>query len=214
MTEDETTGEENVGRGEVHSAAHTLAAAALMEALSPSQRRRLAGTGALCMVIRAPSAGWVEPLANAARTRGGFDLVETASAVKRGRSLSDPGVEAARILARGGRVLGVSQSPECFLPSVLVTAADIRASVKPASNRVLASVIEAATGARPCRLPPRAAAGLDFADVVAAVRLNDRPSACVRRLRAAVAAQSRGDEELADAPLLEELHGYGEAAII
>ena len=108
-------------------------------------------------------------------------------------------------------MVGVAVAPERQLPPSLITAADARVVVSAPSNEVLARVIATATGERSMAMPPRLATGLDFYDLVAAIRVGSTAEDCIRRLEAAAANQSVVDPTLEDVPRLEDMHGYGAA---
>lgn len=198
-------------RGRRAPATETLAAFTLEAAIPAAERRRIARAGSYALVLEVPSAEWVEPIRSACSVLGEWSVVYARTGSSRSEDRPDRGSDAvARRLAEGGRVLGISQACERYLPSALLTAADARHRVPAPSNDVLARVIRAATGQRPPDMPPAVAAGLGIWDLCAAIRAGSA-RACVARLSAAVAARTAVDRQVADAVPFPALRGYGEA---
>ena len=115
------------------------------------------------------------------------------------------------MLADGRSVVGVATVPERQLPAALVAAADVRIAIGTPDNDVIARVIATATGDRAMAMPPRVATGLDYYDIVAAIRTGSTAKECVHRLEAAAASQTVVDALVADVPRLEDMRGYGAA---
>jgi MoxR-like ATPase len=185
-----------------------LARAVLESCLPPRLRRRMTA-GAVAIVIEVPSAGWIAPVADAAKAMRARVFARDGS--DRYRHRPDRGNdEAATDLALGRCVVGISHAPARLLPATLMAAADARIRIGPPSNKVLATVIRQVTGHRAGRIPPAVAAGLDFDDVLGALRPTSA-RACVRRLIAARTSRAAVDELVASAPPLSSLHGYGAA---
>lgn len=187
----------------------TLAEAALHAAIPADLMERIDDDEtSLALIVAVPSADWVEPTVEALGSlREWNEVVVPHTNIKR-RPSSDV---CARKLASGMSVAGVAVAPERQLPPSLLTAADARVVVPAPSNEVLARVIASATGERSMAMPPRLATGLDFYDIVSAIRMGSTSEDCVRRLEAAAASQTVVDRTLADVPRLEEMHGYGAA---
>lgn len=190
----------------------TLARFALRAAISRSERRGLAEAAAFAMVVEVPSGDWVQPVRLACEALATWSqiLARVGPRHLKDRGLADDGV--AHSLAVGGRVLGVSDTPERNLPSTLRTCADLRVRiVSPPANDVIARVIRAATGKRPPKVPDAVAAGLDYGEICGAIRVGTTAQSCVDRLVAAAASKAVVDRGVAAAPLFESLHGYGDA---
>jgi AAA+ superfamily predicted ATPase len=189
--------------------AHDILAAATLRASVPDHvMYRITEEEAFALVVAVPSADWVDPIGDAVRDLRSWDeMIETdATAKKRIGSSS-----ISRKLAEGLSVAGIAPAPERQLPAALVSAADVHVVVSTPSNETIAHVIEAATGETPGEMPPLVAAGLDYHDIVAAIRAGTSASECIDRLTAASRAKSAPDQTVADVPLLQDLHGYGEA---
>jgi cell division protease FtsH len=190
------------------SAREVLARETLRAALKASRRPRLLARPGLAVILIAPSAAWVAPLAEAARAiaRGAYFVTRDGRS-RQHRPDTDSDL-AAEVLASGRSVVGVSPDPEAYLPRTLVGAADAIVSVPPPSRAVLRRAIRLVTGGRAPRIeaPP----ALDFPDLVAAIRAGSTPTACARRLAAAMQARA-GVPQSASAPRLSELTGYGPA---
>lgn len=193
-------------------AEETLARYALDAALDRRARRRIATATPLAVVIAVPTAAWVEPVERAAAALGTWDRILVRSGTDRASHRPDRGNEwVVEVLGRGGRILGIAPDPERILPSTLTGGADLRITIPHPSSAILRRVIRAATGRTARRVPEPLGLGLDFHEICAAIRLRTTPGSCVRRLQAAVDARTLIDPTVAAAPLLSELHGYGEA---
>lgn len=186
----------------------TLAEAALYAAIPPELMERIDDEASLALIVTVPSADWVEPTVEALGSLREWNEILVPHINAKKRPASDV---CARKLAKGESVVGVAVAPERQLPPSLITAADARVVVSAPSNEVLARVIATATGERSMAMPPRLATGLDFYDLVAAIRVGSTAEDCIRRLEAAAANQSVVDPTLEDVPRLEDMHGYGAA---
>ncbi|HEY8381905.1 MAG TPA: AAA family ATPase [Microvirga sp.] len=190
----------------------TLARYALQAAVTPAQMRKLGGKTPLAVLVTVPGPAWVEPIRQAAQALWTFSHIVARDGGDRLSHKPDKGNDrVASVLADGGRVLGVSHAPEALMPSSLVATADLRIDVTQPGPELLRLVIRRATGTIPSRLPEAAAAGLDFNDITAAIRMRTTAGSCVRRLQAASLARLAGDGMVVDAPALGELSGYGAA---
>jgi hypothetical protein len=185
----------------------TLAEAALYAAIPPDVMERIDDDeSSLALVVSVPSSDWVEPIIEALGTlREWNDVIAPSPGGKRRPSSA---VCAAK-LAGGLSVAGVAVAPERQLPAALVAAADVRIMIEAPDNAVIARVIATATGDRTMAMPPRVATGLDYYDIVSAIRTGSTAEECVRRLEAAAASQTIVDRQVADIPRLEEMSGYG-----
>ncbi|AWV14145.1 MULTISPECIES: AAA family ATPase [Methylobacterium] len=200
----------DVAADERRPATETLAAFALEAALSPAQRRRIAADPAFALVVQVPAADWVEPVREACGRLAAWGYVAARTGASRSEDRADRGNDrVADRLARGDRVLGVSQSPARYLPSALVAAADLHVRLPGATDAVIARVVRAATGRRPT-LPPGIARGLDFFEIAAAVR-GTTARACVARLAAAARSKATADPAVGSAPDFATLVGFGDA---
>jgi cell division protease FtsH len=186
----------------------TLAEAALYAAIPPDIMERIDDEASLALIVTVPSADWIEPTVQALGSLREWNETFVPHINVKKRPSSDV---CARMLAQGQSVAGVAVAPERQLPPSLVKAADARVVVSAPDNAVLARVIATATGERSMAMPPRLSTGLDFYDVVAAIRMGSTAEECVRRLEAATASQSVVDRTLEDVPRLEHMHGYGAA---
>jgi cell division protease FtsH len=198
-------------RGRRMPATETLARLAVEDALGDRPRRRVGRAEALAMVVEVPSAEWVEPVLEACRVLGEWSATFARTGSSRTEDRPDKGNDkVAKVLAQGGRVLGVSHACERHLPAALVAAVDVRIRVSVPSNDVVARVIRSATGQRPPAMPARVAAGLGYWELCSAIR-GTSARACVQRLVAAKEAKSVADASGAEAPAFETLCGYGAA---
>ena len=195
--------------GDTTPANVSLARHAVGEALRP-YRRALRRPGGIAVVVEVPSASWVEPVSVACQAAFAFDAVygrTGASKLEHGPTKGS--ADAAASLARGDRVLGVSPSAASYLPAALVASADVRVRIGQPSGDVISRVVRAATG-RNVRVPDAAAAGLEYDEIAASIRVGDTPARALARLLAARDAKS-GVAATAGVPPFESLRGYGEA---
>ncbi len=192
------------------SSKRVLPAAALHHCTTPAQRRRISGKRSTALIVRVPSSAWVAPVIDLLKARCHWDSVVDGTPPV--RKTSDVSAAVSSALARGGRVLGVSPDPDRYLPAALLAAADIRLDIAQPTNDVIGAAIAAmGKGRRPRSMPDDVAGGLDFADIISALRQGSTPAQCVARLVAAADARTLNDPAVADAPNLADLHGYGAA---
>jgi cell division protease FtsH len=186
----------------------TLAAATLLASTPRDVMYRITEEEAFALVVAVPSPEWVDPIGDAVRDLRTWDETIEADATAKKRLGS---AMVSRKLSDGLSVVGIATAPERQLPQALISAADAHIIVRTPDNATIAHVIERATGEIPGDLPPLVAAGLDYHDIVAAIRVGSSASECVDRLKAASRAMSTPDQAVAAVPLLQDLHGYGEA---
>ena len=191
----------------------TLAKAMLAAALGRSAFRKMASAERLSVLVEAPTPAWVQPLRQAVSAAGPWDRIEARDTVSRPRLRADEGeAELSKLMAEGRRVAVISWLPERYVPRSFVHGADLRICPGHPTPAVLRSVIREATGRRPRRMPT-STQGLDFPDYLAAIRVGDRPAACVARLEATARARMNPAANLEDVPPVGELRGYGEAGL-
>ena len=180
-------------------------------ATTAAQRRRILTSPSLAVVVRVPSAAWVRPVIDMLQCHAHWDHVISGAKLLRSVGAEPDDVTAA-VLAGGGRVLGVSPDPRRFLPTSILAAADVTATLAaPGADDIATVIAVVLNGRRPRHVPPAVGSGLDLVDLVAAVRPGTTPAECIGRLVAASTSRSIVDPEVADAPPLSALHGYGEA---
>ncbi|MDB5531490.1 MAG: hflB [Devosia sp.] len=212
--EDDSYLEEVTPRGDLtglNAAADALPIIMLRQAMSTTERTAFRHNHGITVVIKAPGAEWATPLLDAGKelAHWGFSLTATASDRKSKDTITRDQVM--RALAKGGRVLAVSQNPVAFLPEGLAGSADMTINVSPPDDVVLKRTIFAATGRYPRRMPSGISRGLSYAQICFAIRKGSTPRECVARLLAARLASQEHDPDLAKVPALDSLHGYGEA---
>lgn len=190
-----------------------LTEAMVMAALGQSGLRLLGRLGALAVVVELPGAAWAEEVERVVRDLTFFTHVFNRTGASKLNDRSEFGNErVSACLARGERVVGISQAPDTYLPTALMASADLRVRLRPPTNRMVSAAIRKATGRSPRRMPENVSAGLSLDELAGAIRRGSSPAACVRRLIAASRTRLGGtDTGVAEAPPLSELHGYGEA---
>ncbi len=201
-------------QGEQSPAERGFTIMTMHRATSPVQRRAIVFGRGMAVVVRVPTSAWIRPVVALLQSHASFDKTISAGTSVKPRTTADDGLEGAvaSILAGGGRVLGVSTDPQRSLPASLVAAADVVVTLATPDDAIVASVIAAVLdGRRPRQMPAGVAAGLDLADLVAAIRDGSTPARCVERLVAASVSKSIVDAAVEAAPLLKDLHGYGAA---
>lgn len=185
----------------------TLPQAFLMDGLSPQLLRRIKGEPGFALLVVAPSTAWIEPLAEAVIGLRGWSSVIVGDAKARRPPSSDL---VSRKLAAGLSVVAIASVPGTQLPECIPAAADATVKLGVVGNAAIARAIELATGEKPPELPPRIAAGLDYHDIVSAIRVGTSPADCVARLKAASLGQA-GQVPNDDVVPIQQLHGYGAA---
>ena len=190
-----------------------LAMAMLCDAMRPADMKRIARRNGLAVVVSVPGPDWVEPVALALRRASEGDLIKR-NGSSRMQDTPQVGCEAvSEALGCGHNVLGVSNAPSRYLPGNLTALADIRVEIGAPTPRVLRSAIRIVTGSRPGPIPRGAGAGLSFSTLAGCIRRGSSGRACVRRIVAASKAMTTFDPGLADVPLIEDCHGYGDTAM-
>ncbi|UIY44210.1 AAA family ATPase [Methylobacterium radiotolerans] len=190
-----------------------LAAAMLHEALSLRDRRRLDRGKGLAMSVAVSSGDWMDPVEDALRRAHAWKHAFKRSGASRTSDRPEVGNDTcADVLGSGFSVLGVSTSPERFLPSALTAVADIRIALGNPSPTSVRRAIHLVTGRPLGRLPDGVARGLTPMEVAACIRAGSSPAACVRRLQAASATKvCEAQVGLGDVPVLAETFAYGQA---
>ena len=192
------------GAASAGGAVAALVANAYRDATTRRQRRAIASTPAIAVVISVPSAAWVAPVAALLRREASWRKVVVGDG---GTSRFPPeNAEVAHLLSEGGRLVGVSHSPDRLLPRALLAAADHRISIPGVAERGLRRTISKIVGGRVPTLDPGIAAGVDLLDVASAIRVGTTPASCIARLKAAREVASGGNQDLAAVPLLDQLH--------
>jgi DNA polymerase III delta prime subunit len=187
-----------------------VADACLQAALPRATLRRLtAGRGAV--VVTVPGADWVHPIADAVRRLAPEASVFAHDGTRKTEHRPDKnGADVAAALARGRSVIGISQAPARYLPSVLLTVADAHVTVRAPSGAVLRRIVSRVTGRPPRRDVGADASGLAFDEVVSAFRPDAGPTGVLRSIAAFAQAKSRV-ASTDDTPPLSELPGYDAA---
>ena len=166
----------------------------------------------LCLLVKAPSVDWVDPIFSWLKQIADWDYREAGVSFRRTNHRDDiGGWQTVAALTAGGRVLGVSHDPEQFLPESLVSAADMVLQLPHPNARVVNAVIKAVTGKPPKGLTDAVVATLGFEQIAACIRQNSTPSQCVERLQRA--AQPRPIVMAGEIPDIKDLYGYGDAKV-
>jgi cell division protease FtsH len=195
----------------LQSAKTALVTAAFDACTTPQVRRRLLSERGLAVVVTVPNASWVKPISGHLSQRiDGEHYPRDGSQRHKGQSSTD-NEDVASALAQGRSVIGVSQAPERFLPSILVNSADIQIRIEsPNSATITKAMRLCLRGPFPSELPIGLGIGLDFNEIVAAMRQNSTPAEAVQRMQSASQARLATDRTTV-LPELEEAVFYGEA---
>lgn len=188
-----------------------LAVSMLHAMLPPKVIARIQASPSLALVVSVPGPDWIAPIALALSSlRAWSEVIKRAGTSKSDRtSVGSDSVASA--LGAGRSVVGISTAPERYLPSALLTAADLRVEIKAPTPRALRATMRLVTGRRPGPLPADLVQGLGFDEITACIRKGSRPRDCVRRLKAASASKRSSASDLSDVPLLKDAFGYGAA---
>lgn len=198
-------------RREQRATERALVALSIRRATTASERQLLLGHAGIAAVILVPTLAWVAPVTRILRECAGWHHILEGTAPLKVRSGDDTERRISNLLSAGGRVIGVA--PDLgWLPRSLASAADLNITIRLPDARVLNCVIAAVVEDKqpPCLEPPNAF-GLDFADIVAAIRKHSTPAECCARLSAARASRTAATGGSDDVPALSGLHGYGDA---
>jgi cell division protease FtsH len=184
----------------------------IQSALPRSVIRHLASASSICVIMEAPSEQWVRPLTTAVQTFAKWDYRHFKTTPERSigydKSANDHAVV---MLARGQRVIAISQAPQNLLPPSMLSAADIVLKIPNPTNAVISSVIKEVTGRTPKGLPANIGTTLSFDELAAGIRSQSMAKECVERLLRAVEAKRSPMVNLETVPHIHELHGYGAA---
>ena len=188
-----------------------LVALSIRRATTASERQVLLGHGGIAAVILVPTVAWVAPVTRILRECAGWHHIVEGVAPLKMRPGDDTERRISNLLSAGGRVIGVAPDLS-WLPRSLYSAADLTVAIPSPDARVLTCVIAAVVEDKHLRcVEPPNAFGLDFADIVAAIRKHSTPAECCARLAAARASRTAATGGSDDVPPLSSLHGYGDA---
>jgi cell division protease FtsH len=196
-----------------HDAARAIVVSAFKSATTPGVRRRLHGKEALTVVVEVPSSNWVKPVENyfdGIRSEHWATYARDGSNKSRDKATVGNDEVANRISA-GRRVVGIAANPSVILPSALMAAADITIKIAPPSGAMVRHALKRClTGRAPKHIDDKLVCGLDFNDLVAAIRRGSTPLQAIERLRA-VSEHRVGAQRLDNFPALESAVEYGAA---
>ena len=197
-------------RDDPRATQHALVALSLRRAMTSESRDLLLGRANVAAIVVVPTTAWVIPVLAMLQACAQWHHVFEGTGPFKVRAGEHVEASVATFLAGGGRVLGITADP-AWLPPALTGAADTVVTLTPPDVRLLTGVIAAVSEKETAsgnEVPD--ATGLDFPDIVAAIRKGSNRADCVRRLARARAARTLPDRTAA-APSLDDLHGYGAA---
>ncbi len=190
-----------------------LVAVAFSRVMGKRLMRRLRGsTGPLLVCVTVPDRSWFEPLREAAKAMVRVPAVHVWDSTAR-RGSGDPSVdEVVRQVTKGRVVLCVSQDVENTVPRSIRTVAETTLHLTEPCAEDIALAISIVRGGRgPSEVPPDLGKGLELHEIAACLRGPEAPRVTVARIRKAMGAREVVGTDR-NAPRLEDLHGYGEAA--
>jgi cell division protease FtsH len=213
--DDDSAGDEKTAKkaDHDHDPRRAIVLSALKAATTPAMRRRLHGGEALTVVVEVPSPDWVKPVEDhfdAIRSEDWVTFARDGSNKSRDKATVGNS-EAAKRISAGRRVVGISANPTVILPTVLQAAADVTIKITaPTGAMVRDALKRCLRGRLPGHIDNKVVAGLDFDDLVAAMRWGSTPLQAVDRMRAV--SNRRNEQQGAERfPLLENAVEYGEA---
>lgn len=188
-----------------------LAKAAFEAATTQDTRDRLKQGKAVVFVVHVPSQSWVSPISAYLASLTEAKRIARDGSQKTKDLPSEGNDQVLAALAEGRSVVGISHGPDRYLPSTLVTAADVTIRIPQPDGAALVRAIALCLGGRALKPPKELGAGLDFNELAAALRPGWKPADAVRRMQAAVKGRSAAGVTAATLPSLEEAIFYGEA---
>jgi hypothetical protein len=189
-------------------AAECLVAAALGTAGATAILERLAAGAAFALVVRVPSAAWVEPVADVFETIDDRLRIYARDGSSKATHKADVGNgEVGEHLSSGRSVVGIANSI-AMLPRALAAAADASIQIK-LDAAVVADAVARFVGDAPAAETVEGLGSLDFHDIVSAFRAGSTAAEIYGRLRTAGARlHRRGGDRL---PRLTDAVEYSEA---
>jgi len=180
----------------------------MLKRLLGDRRKAFSSQPAICALIIVSDQHVASAFAAAAMCLSSWQSVNYGSGHRDASKLSR---EINENLSRGERVLAVLHRDHAALQKVALSA-DIIIEVDEALLSDLQESIRIVTGKSARKLKAEDVVGLDLGFAMSAIRPNTTPASCARRLRIRATTQPPQDQLVRSAPLLSELHGYGEAA--
>lgn len=190
-----------------------LLEASLSSALGRRGMKKLVGKDCLAVVLQVPSSAWIDPLEDVLeRICRNVAVVGAVPPRRRSDASSFDETRTAKSLADGKTTVVITTDRRTLVPSSFLSTSDLVADLETPPVEAVRRVI-----ATTCTGSPR---GLKTADLIGlglfhlAYAIRPGPArATIDRLRAATLAKSTETIEWADAPLVDDLRGYGEAKL-
>ena len=191
--------------------ARLIAELALTRALGSKGRHLLRAGRNAVVFVGVPNARWVGPTEAVIR-RDARNLSVIKIVGERPRDRANLLDDATISLMQGHLVVAIGPNLDAF-PATLRAAADLSVAVSLPDVALVSKAIRLFTRRRlKDRLAPADLAGLDIDDYAAALRPHSSPDQIVARLRRAAACTGEG-ADLANAPTLDSLEGYGASKV-
>lgn len=190
------------------SATRALAEELLKRAIGDNAITEIAERQGFCLVVATGADGLVNPTERLLDGMGDWSFTVARTAEKARKDGGFTRLSVIGSLTEGGRVLGIAATFEA-LPDVVLSAADMRVTLPAISPDIVAAAVEKMSGAA-VAVPP-SVSRLGFDDVVLCLRRGASGEECVARLERAAARARSITPVPDDVPLIEDLHGYGDA---
>lgn len=188
-----------------------LLEASLNMALGRRSMEKLRSVGGLAVVLEVPAATWVAPLEGTIeRIRPDAEVVGVVPSKRRSDSSTFNEGRAARSLAEGKAVVVVTTDRRGLLPISLLSTADVVVNLETPTLEAVRRVIEEVCTGSARGLRKGDLIGIGLFHLAYAIRPGPA-RATIERLRAVTHAKVTETLEWADAPLVDELQGYGDA---
>ncbi len=190
-----------------------LLEASLRAGLGRKDFQKLCSETCLAVTLEVPSASWVTPLVQViGRICREAEVVSVMPPRKRGDPTPFSEAKAAKAFGNAKSVIAITTDRANLLPNSFMAAADLTARLAIPDLRSVQKVIEETCVGSARSLRKSDLVGLSLYHIVYSIRPGTA-RASIDRLRAAAVARSNATISWTDAPLVDDLVGYGEAKI-
>jgi len=189
----------------------SLLEASLSSALGRRGMKKLVGKDCLAVVLQVPSSAWIDPLEDVLeRICRNVAVVGAVPPRRRSDTPSFDETRAAKSLAEGRTVVVITTDRRSLVPSSFLSTADLIGDLETPSVEAVRRVIAATCTGSARGLKKGDLIGLGLFHLAYAIRPG-LARTTIYRLRSATLTKSTETIEWADAPLVDDLQGYGDA---
>lgn len=190
-----------------------LLEASLTSALGRRGMKKLVGKDCLAVVLQVPSAAWIDPLEDVLeRICRNVAVVGAVPPRRRSDTSSFDEARAAKSLAEGKTVIVITTDRRTLVPSSFLSTSDLVADLETPPVEAVRRVIATTCTGSARGLKKGDLIGLGLYHLAYAIRPGSAKTT-IDRLRSATLTKSTATVEWADAPLVDDLQGYGEAKV-